>query len=104
MAALRRLYAASDLGRAIDIGTQILVDSVQVLGADHPQTLLARNNLAVVCETSGRLSEAITLHEQNLTDSERLLGGDNLRTLKTRDNLAGAYRGAGRLAEAIGPV
>jgi hypothetical protein len=40
-----------------------------VLGADHPETLLWRNNLAVACETSGRLDEAITLHEQNLTDS-----------------------------------
>jgi hypothetical protein len=35
-----------------------------VLGADHPDTLATRNNLAAVYEEAGRTAEAITLHEQ----------------------------------------
>ena len=59
-------------------------------GADHPNTLTARNDLASAYQTAGRLEEAITLYEQVLAESERVQGADHPNTLATRNNLASA--------------
>ena len=72
-----------------------------MLGADHPDTLHSRNNLADAYQAAGRLGEAIPLYEQTLADRERVLGADHPDTLTSRNNLAGAYEAAGRLGEAI---
>ena len=71
------------------------------LGADHPDTLTIRNNLASSYRSAGRFDEAITLGEQVLTDRERVLGIDHPDTLTTRHNLASSYGSAGRVDEAI---
>ena len=62
----------------------------RVLGADHPSTLITRNNLANAYRAVGRTSEAITLHEQNLAARERILGKTHPDTQATRNNLANA--------------
>jgi hypothetical protein len=61
-----------------------------VLGADHPDTLTSRNNLAGAYESAGDLGRAIPLFEQTLTDRTRVLGEDHPSTLTTRNNLASA--------------
>ena len=66
-----------------------------MLGADHPDTLSTRNNLALAYRDAGRTAEAITLHEQTLADRERVLGADHPDTLTTRDNLATRLPGGG---------
>ncbi len=99
--AVRQLRAAADLGRAIDLGSRVLADAGQVLGADHPQALAAQDDLAGACRQAGRLGEAITLYEQVVAGRERVLDPDHPDTLTSRDHLAGAYRPAGRVAEAI---
>ena len=63
-----------------------------MLGADHPDTLTSRHNLAAAYEAAGRLGEAIPLFEQTLADRERVLGPDHPDTLASRNNLAGARR------------
>ena len=78
-----------------------LADCERVRGADHPDTLRWRNNLAMAYRAAGRTAEAIPLLERTLADCERVLGGDHPYTLTTRSNLAMAYRAAGRTAEAI---
>ena len=72
-----------------------------VLGPDHPDTLIARDNLAGAYEDVGRFDEAIELSERVLAEQERVLGPDHPKTLTTRGNLAGAYRSVGRFDEAI---
>ena len=67
-------------------------------GADHPDTLASRNNLAGAYESAGDLGRAIPLYEQTLTDSERVLGPDHPQTLASRNKLAYAYRADGRHA------
>jgi tetratricopeptide (TPR) repeat protein len=99
--AVRQLLAAADLTRAVDIGRRCLADCERVLGADHPDTLTSRNNLAYAYWSAGRLGEAIPEFERCLADRERVLGADHPDTLTTRNNLAGAYESAGRLGEAI---
>ena len=78
-----------------------MAERERVLGADHPDTLNTRNNLAVAYRYVGRFGEAIELFERVLADLERVLGPDHPKTLTTCNNLAGAYRSAGRFDDAI---
>ena len=103
-----RLWAAGFLGllgnsaaQSILIGEPLLADQERVLGADDPDTLTTRGNLATAYQAAGRTAEAITLFEQTLADRERLLGADDPGTLNARNNLANAYGEAGRIDEAI---
>ena len=89
------------VAQSILIAEPLLADQERVLGADHPDTLGTRGNLAIAYGATGRTAEAITLHEQTLADRERVLGADHPDTLGTRGNLANAYQAAGRTAEAI---
>jgi hypothetical protein len=73
----------------------------RVLGPDHLETLVSRNNLANAYQAAGRTTDAITLHEVNLNLRESKLGLDHPDTLTSRNNLATAYWAAGRTAEAI---
>ena len=87
--------------RAILIGERLVADQERLLGADHPDTLMSRNNLALAYSAAGRTGEATALHEQVLAARERVLGPEHPDTLGSRDNLALAYRAAGRTSEAI---
>jgi Tetratricopeptide repeat len=96
----------TDLGdgtaQAITIGERLVADQEGALGADHPDTLVARGSLASAYLMAGRTSEAIARCEQTLADQERLLGHDHPDTVITRRNLALAYRAAGREEDAGG--
>ena len=88
-------------GLAILAAGPLAADCERVLGADHPDTLTSRNNLAEAYRAAGRTAEAIALYERTLADRERVLGADHPNTLGSRNNLALAYQAAGRTAEAI---
>ncbi|WP_217897113.1 tetratricopeptide repeat protein, partial [Geodermatophilus saharensis] len=70
-------------------------------GPDHPNSLLARNNLATAYGDAGRLQLALPMYERVLPDAERVFGREHLHTLGIRSNLASAYHEAGRFAEAL---
>jgi hypothetical protein len=72
--AARHLVAVADLGQGIAQAPSVLADYERVLGADHPNTLNSRNNLAYAYASAGRLGEAIPLYEQTLADREQVLG------------------------------
>jgi hypothetical protein len=104
---LARWWAVTFLNRLADnpvqpivIGERLLADQEQVLGPDHPNTLVAREELGLAYQAAGRTDEAITLHEQNLAARERVLGPDHPDTLNPRGSLAAAYQAAGRTGEA----
>ena len=59
-----------------------------MLGADHPDTLGSRNNLAGAYQSAGDLGRAIPLYEQTLAGSVRVLGADHPQTKIVRGNLA----------------
>ncbi|MFJ2170395.1 tetratricopeptide repeat protein, partial [Streptomyces griseofuscus] len=87
--------------RAITYFQRALSCWTRVLGEDHPDTLISRNNLAYAYESAGDLGRAIPLYERTLTDTERVLGENHPDTLASRNNLAYAYRSAGDLGRAI---
>ncbi|MET7284548.1 tetratricopeptide repeat protein [Streptomyces sp. NPDC005573] len=81
--------------------TPDLIDRARILGADHPDTLATRNNLAGAYQDTGDPARAIPLLAQTLDDSVRILGPDHPSTITTRNNLAHIHREAGNLDEAI---
>ena len=102
---LRSVHLLNELGNgsslAMAAAEPLVVDCERVLGADHRDTLMSRNEVAVAYVGAGRTAEAIPLHEQTLADLERVRGADDPDTLTSRHNLAIAYRDAGRFVEAI---
>ena len=63
-----------------------------MLGADHPDTLTTRGNLARWRGEAGDPAGAATAYEQLLTDHLRVLGPEHPDTLTARSNL-GRWRG-----------
>jgi len=70
-------------------------------GTDHPDTLNARNKLAMRYLAAGQPAKAIPLYKLTLAECERVLGTNNPNTLRSRNNLAMAYQAAGHPAKAI---
>jgi tetratricopeptide (TPR) repeat protein len=87
--------------QAIMIGERLAADQTRLRGPDHPDTLSARNSLALDYRAAGRTTEAITMHEQTLATREHVQGPDHPDTLGSRNNLALAYQEAGHTTEAI---
>jgi tetratricopeptide (TPR) repeat protein len=75
--------------------------SSRILGAGHPQAVLARGRLAAAYEAAGRLSDAITVLQSLLAEREAKLGPGHPAALAVRVSLAHAYQSAGRLSDAI---
>jgi tetratricopeptide (TPR) repeat protein len=69
-------------------------------GADHPDTLLTRHNLAVTQLRAGRPKRAVRILEDVLADRERALRIDHPDTLETRHWLGVALGEIGDFAEA----
>ena len=92
---------AGDFGGAIEILKDATEDAERVLGADHPDTLHSRNDLALAYQEAGRPNDAIPLLEETLTARTQILGPNHPHTLTSRNNLALAYQDAGRPNDAI---
>ena len=99
------LYHLIELGdsvlQAIAVGEPLTADLERLLGPSHPDTLNARNSLAVACLAAGRVTDAIPLFERTLAVLVSQLGPDHPDTLTSQNNLASVYQDAGRAAEAI---
>ncbi|MFG2174408.1 tetratricopeptide repeat protein [Streptomyces niveus] len=87
--------------RAVATWESVLADSERVLGADHPDTLLVRGNLAAGLLERSETGEAggaadreraVALWESVIGDARRVLGDDHPDTLLARSNLARAHR------------
>jgi tetratricopeptide (TPR) repeat protein len=71
------------------------------LGPVHPDSLAAKERLAVAYETAGRSGDAIAMFAGALGDRERNHGPDHPDTIAARGRLAHAYVSAGLPAEAV---
>jgi tetratricopeptide (TPR) repeat protein len=71
------------------------------LGPVHPDSLAAKERLAVAYETAGRLGDAIAMFAGALGDRERSTGPEHPDTIAARGRLAHAYVSAGLPAEAV---
>ncbi|KAF2818138.1 kinesin light chain 1 [Ophiobolus disseminans] len=60
----------------------------EVLGHEHPDTLMSMNNLAAVLDSQGKYEEAEKMHRQTLARYEKVLGHEHPSTLTSMNNLA----------------
>lgn len=95
-----RCYSGAS-AQAIPILEQAVNLAVELNGADHPESLRNRNDLAFTHLAAGHVTEAVALLETNLADTGRLLGTDHPATLELRNYLAITYGKAGRITEAV---
>ena len=70
------------------------------MGDDHPETLIAMNNLAVLLEAQGKLEEAESLHREAVERYRRVLGNEHESTLRSINNLSVVLQKSGKLAAA----
>jgi hypothetical protein len=79
----------------------LVENTTQYLGPDHPDTLIARNDLAYWRGEAGDAAGAVRAFDELLADHVRVLGPDHPETLIVRNNLA-LWRGeAGDAAGAV---
>lgn len=86
---------AGQVRGAIDFYGRLCDTATRLLGADHPDTLQARHNLAHWRGEAGDAEGMTAALEQVLADVERVLGEDHPSALATRHNLAYSQGEAG---------
>ena len=72
----------------------------QVLGKEHPWTLVGANNLAVSLNRQDKYAEAEAIHRATLALREEVLGKEHPSTLTSINNLAESLSHQGKYAEA----
>jgi tetratricopeptide (TPR) repeat protein len=72
----------------------------KVLGVDHPETLTALTNLALMLRDQGKYEEAEEMNRRALKGEERVLGVEHPYTLNTVANLASLLHAQGKHEEA----
>jgi tetratricopeptide (TPR) repeat protein len=85
--------------RIVDAASVFARRARELLGDEHPDTLIARASLAAAYRQAGRVTSAIAIEEDLASDFERLLGDQHPHTLAARSNLAYSYSLAGRIAD-----
>ncbi|KAI1742224.1 hypothetical protein F4680DRAFT_464108 [Xylaria scruposa] len=80
--------------------TEALDINKEMLGPNHPDTLLSMDNLALTYQNQGRWKEAELLQVKVLDIYKATLGLDHHDTLLTMGSLASTYRKQGRWKEA----
>jgi tetratricopeptide (TPR) repeat protein len=94
------MVSARLAGPAVGYWMDITAASERVLGPDHPDSVMAAEQLADACMTAGQAPEAIRWYEWVLVLRNRTLGQDHADTIATRRNLGHALVAAGQLRDA----
>ncbi len=95
------LLGMGDSGQAILLFAKARATRTARLGADHPDTLISMNNLALGYGVAGKMDLALPLLKENLKLSIAKLGADHPDTLTSMNNLAMGYKAAGKLDLAL---
>jgi tetratricopeptide (TPR) repeat protein len=85
---------------AVHMCKELVNDCEHAFGADHPDTLAARRELAMSYQRAGRTLTAIMVLEELVNDYEELLGSKPGDALIARSNLGVLYGAVGRITEA----
>ncbi len=90
------LNAQGDLAAGRRLQEEVLAAFERLLGAEHPDTLISKDNLASTLYAQGDLTAARRLQEEVLAARERVLGEEHPDTLASNDNLASTVRALGK--------
>ncbi|WP_063772820.1 FxSxx-COOH system tetratricopeptide repeat protein, partial [Streptomyces sp. MBT28] len=97
----RSLVQSGQVASAIDHFEHLVATTNSHLGAEHPDTLIARGDLASVRVSAGDAAAAVEEFADLLDHKRRVLGPDHPHTLTTRHNLASSRGRAGDAAGAV---
>ena len=87
-------------GQAERLLREVIAIRTEKLGAEHPDTLQSRHNLAAALQTQGKNAEAEQGYRAVLKIMQRVLGAEHPITLGSRNNLALALWAQGKHTEA----
>ncbi|MFB9836273.1 FxSxx-COOH system tetratricopeptide repeat protein [Actinoallomurus acaciae] len=80
---------------------KVLAGQQELLGPEHPHTLMTAGSLSGSLRALGRYRRALDMDRQTYAAWSRLYGEDNPRTLSAANNLAVSYRVNGRFTESF---
>ncbi len=95
------LLGLGEYALAIEVFGKALQTRQAQLGADHPDTLTSKHNLAAGYQAAWQLDKALPLYRETLQLMKPKLGPDHPTTLTTMNNLAMTYEEAGQLDKAL---
>lgn len=81
-------YGPAQYSQALDLEQRALLMEKEMLGEEHPSTLITTNNLAFTLRLMGELHASYELHEKVLVISQRMFGEEHLETADCLNNLA----------------
>ena len=99
-AAMAYRVERGDSELALPVAEELLASFREVAGPAHPDTLLARKNLADCLYELGRFDDALRLHQQNHDDNLSLLGSDHDETLDAASAVALDQHSLGAFSQA----
>jgi CHAT domain-containing protein/Flp pilus assembly protein TadD len=94
------LRGKGQYGQAIPLAERALMLREKVLGAEHPDTATALNNLALLYQNKGDYAQAEPLFRRALTIREKMQGAEHPDTSTALNNLARLYHDKGDYAQA----
>ena len=99
LANIRR--SQSRFQEALEMDEEDLAGQTELLGSDHPHTLITAGGLAADLRALGRYHEALERDEVTYPSWIGQYGETNLRTLQAANNLAVSYRLTGDVSAAL---
>src|SRR6266700_1609850 len=94
-------YQRGQYREAEPLRTRYLAICERVLGTEHPDTLGALNNLAILYWKQGKYEQAEPLYRRALATFERVLGANHPTTIKVRENYTNLLQEMKQKIEAI---
>ena len=79
---------------------EVIAGYTEKLGADHTNTLRAKNNLASLRQDQGKPAEAEALYQEVIAGRTEKLGADHTRTLRAKYNFGTLFPDQGKTERA----
>jgi MinD-like ATPase involved in chromosome partitioning or flagellar assembly len=95
------LLFLSQFKEAKDLEEGVLAAQRELLGEDHPHTLMTAGTLAAVLRALGRYHDALAMDEKTYASWTELYGHDDPGSLRSANNLAVSLRVTGHMAGAL---
>jgi tetratricopeptide (TPR) repeat protein len=86
---------------ARELDERVLAEQTEILGSDHPHTLMTAGGLAADLRALGRYREALEMESKTHPAWRDLYGPENRRTLSAANNLAISLRVTGNVSDAL---
>ena len=94
-------FNTGQLQQALELFEDLLKHLIRILGEDHPEVLITRQNRATAILETGDKKRALELLEDLLKHQIRVLGEDHPEVLRTRNNSATAILKTGDKKRAL---